>query len=91
MKYCNYMENYEKMHKEALARAKEQLESAKVFDYKEKQIAHDIRETVYAIFPQLRPTEDEEIRKAIIAIIGNYVDNSNTFNGVPLRYTVVVW
>lgn len=73
------MENYEKMHKEALGRAKEQLESAKVFDYKEKQIAHDIRETVYAIFPQLRPTEDEEIRKAIIAIISNYVDNSNTF------------
>ena len=41
-----------KRYDEAIARAKEQLEGAKVFDYKEEQIAHDIRTTTYAIFPE---------------------------------------
>ena len=31
------------------------------------------------IFPELKDNEDERIRKSIIAIINNYVDNSNTF------------
>ena len=31
------------------------------------------------IFPELAESEDEKIRKSIIAIINNYVDNSNTF------------
>lgn len=79
-------ESYEKMHKEALGRAKEQLESAKVFDYKEKQIAHDIRETVYAIFPQLRITEDEEIRRSIIRVLRNYVDDSDN-----LKPKMIAW
>ena len=30
-------------------------------------------------FPELKESEDEKVRKAIIAIISNYVDNSNTF------------
>lgn len=45
----------------AIERAKKQLDGAKVFDYKEKQIAHDIRTTTYAIFPELKESEDDEI------------------------------
>jgi len=31
------------------------------------------------LFPELKESEDEEIRKGIIAILNNYVDNSNIF------------
>ena len=57
---------------DALERAKEQLEAAKVFDYGNEQIAHDIRETVYAIFPQLKETEHEGIRKALVNMFSFY-------------------
>lgn len=46
--------DYEQKYKESLERAKEQLEGAKVFDYDNEQIAHDIRTTVYSIFPELK-------------------------------------
>ena len=58
--------NYEQKYNEALERAKGQLEGAKVFDYNNLQIAHDIRSTVYNIFPQLKETKDERIKKAIL-------------------------
>ena len=60
------MKNIEIEYLQARKRASEQLEAAKVFDYKEPQIAHDIRETVYAIFPGLREPEDERMRKELI-------------------------
>ena len=37
------------------------------------------RTDVQDFFPELAESEDERIRKSIIAIINNYVDNSNTF------------
>ena len=48
-----------------------------MFDYKEEQIAHDIRQTVYSIFPELKENEDEKIRKEIIEYIktGTYHKN----------------
>lgn len=36
--------------------------------------------------PELAESEDERIRKAIIAIISNYVDNSNTFKPKMLAW-----
>lgn len=73
--------DYEKKYKEALSRAKEQLEGAKVFDYKEEQIAHDIRETIHAIFPLLKESEDERIRKAIMDFIDtNTIDSDERRN-----------
>ena len=59
----------EKRYKEAIERAKESLETAKTFDYKDEQIAHDIRETVYSIFPELKESEDERIRKVLIELV----------------------
>lgn len=53
------MDTYEQKYKDALEVAKEQLEGAKVFDYKEEQIAHDIRTTTYAIFPELATNEQK--------------------------------
>ena len=38
------------------------------------------------IFPELKDNEDERIRKSIIAIINNYVDNSNTFKPKMLAW-----
>ena len=64
--------NYEQKYKEALDRAKGQLEGAKVFDYNNEQIAHDIRSTVYNIFSELKESEDERIRKEIIELLKNY-------------------
>ena len=55
-------ERYDK----SFERAKEQLNDAKVFDYDNEQIAHDIRTTVYNIFPELKESEDEQHRKWIL-------------------------
>ena len=38
------------------------------------------------IFPELKESEDERIRKSIIAILNNYVDNSNTFKPKMLAW-----
>ena len=45
-----------------------------------------ITESLSYIFPELKESEDEEIRKSIIAILNNYVDNSNTF-----KSKMIVW
>ena len=71
------MDTYKEKYNEALERAKEQLETAKGFDYKEGQIAHDIRETVYAIFPLLKESEDEKTRKALISFLKSPFVNEN--------------
>ena len=73
---------------DALERAKEQLETAKVFDYGNEQIAHDIRETVYAIFPQLKETEHEGIRKALVNMFSfyNIQKVGNYTNGQILKW-----
>ena len=42
--------------------------------------------TIYDIFPELSESEDERIRKSIISIINNYVDNSNTFKPKMLTW-----
>lgn len=65
--------DYEQRYNDALARAKEQLDGANVFDYDNEQIAHDIRNTVYNIFPELAESEDEKIRKELIAVINDLV------------------
>ena len=60
--------DYEKKYKEALKRAKDMM------SYREVR-----REDMEYLFPELKESEDERVRKSIIAIINNYVDNSNTF------------
>ena len=79
--------NYEQKYKEALERAKKQLEDAKIFDYKEGQIAYDIRTTTYAIFPELRESEDERIRKEIISL----VDESTALRNVYDLRKMIEW
>ena len=62
-------------------------EKAKAYDElfaKAKQIYNKendvlIMHTIEDLFPELVESEDERIKKEIIAIISNYVDNSNTF------------
>ena len=39
----------------------------------------DQRYVLESLFPELTESEDEKVRKSVIAIINNYVDNSNTF------------
>ena len=63
------IEEKAKAYDKAIERAKEQLDGAKVFDYIEGQIAHDIRTTTYAIFPELKESEDEKIKNRLIKLI----------------------
>ena len=83
--------DYEKKYKEALERGKEQLDGAKVFDYKEEQIAHVIRETVYAIFPELKESEGERIRKGLIKAVSATL-KGNTLHGSDVtREEALAW
>ena len=62
-------ERYDK----SFERAKEQLNDAKVFDYDNEQIAHDIRTTVYNIFPELKESKDDRIRKEMISWLKGFI------------------
>ena len=68
--------DYEQRYNDALARAKEQLNDAKVFDYDNEQIAHNIRNTVYNIFPEFKDSEDEKIRKELTDYIKKKFESS---------------
>ena len=61
--------NYEQRYKEALKRAKEQLECSKVCEYKNADVASGIMETVYNLFPELKESEDEGIRESIAGFL----------------------
>ena len=50
---------------EAIKKAQAKIEEAKVFDYDDEQTAHTIRLTTTDIFPELKESEDEKIRKEI--------------------------
>lgn len=56
----------------AIAKAQKELQTCGSTDC-------DAARQIYRFFPELSESEDERIRKSIIAIINNYVDNSNTF------------
>lgn len=58
----------------------EALERAKEF------VSKDNVEAAEYIFPELAESNDGKIRKSIIAIINNYVDNSNTFKSKMLAW-----
>jgi|GEM_PF-5924382 len=64
--------DYEQKYKKALEKAQKELQSCGSKDC-------DAVRQIYRFFPELKESEDERIRKSIIAIINNYVDNSNTF------------
>ena len=69
--------DYEKEYKAALERCRE---------FYAKLGNKQLKEEVEDIFPELAESEDEGIRKSIIAIINNYVDNSNTFKTKMLAW-----
>ena len=48
-------------------------------DFHDKSALFSVKTALDTVFPELAESEDERIRKSIIAIINNYVDNSNTF------------
>lgn len=74
------MENYKEKYEKALARArnlhKDAIDMENNLCVKQCEI----------IFPELAESEDERVRKAILAIISNYVDNSNTFKSKMLAW-----
>ena len=74
------IEEKAKAYDEAIERAKKQLDEAKVFDYEDEQIAHDIRTTTYDIFPELKESEDERIRKKLIDYFKGFLEgNEDTY------------
>lgn len=61
--------DYEKLHKDTVTKLQQMVNSGK--------ITVEVARGICADF--IPESEDEKIRKSIIAIINNYVDNSNTF------------
>ena len=86
--------DYKEKYEQSLARAKEQLDGAKVFDYDNEQIAHDIKTTVYNIFPELKESESKgkRIRKKLIELFHDIVSNDEIFSDYGLDKTeVLAW
>ena len=67
-------------YNEALKKAKDFY---KGYKQRDNQLYADDLES---IFPELAESEDEEIRKSIIAILKNYVDDSNTFKSKMITW-----
>ena len=68
-----------KAYDEAIAKAQKELQTCGSTDC-------DAARQIYRFFPELKENEDERIRKSIIAILNNYVDNSNTFKPKMLSW-----
>ena len=84
--------NYEKKYKIALDRAKEQLECSKVCEYKNADIASAIMKTMYNIFPELKESEDEKIRKTIVRFFkDNYPNETKMYDGSVTVEKVIDW
>jgi hypothetical protein len=69
--------DYEQKYKEALERASK-LKVQNPFDTVGQMVEH--------IFPELQESEDERIRKSIIAILDNYIDDDNTIKPAIMNW-----
>ena len=84
--------NYERKYKIALDRAKEQLECSKVCEYKNADVASAIMKTMYNIFPELKESEDEKIRKTIVRFFkDNYPNETKMYDGSVTVEKVIDW
>ena len=72
--------DYEKAYKEALERAKNLLATSVAYD----------RFTIERIFPELKESEDERIRKELIFYLGDMPEDTELRNGVTNR-DVLAW
>ena len=72
------IEEKAKAYDEAIERAKYYYNEGKTLEY-----ATDVASY---IFPKLKESEDEGINKSIIAILNNYIDDSNTF-----KHKMIAW
>ena len=83
------MESYEKLYKEALERAKKEWSNNLDNAYK------NYRERLEIIFPELKESEDEKIRKAVIELVKYAKENclellNKPFNAVSMD-KMIVW
>ena len=84
------MEDYKKKYEAVLKRAKDKLESAKVFEYKDKQIAHDIKTTIFDVLPELEEKNYENIKKALKKLVNASSANSFFIYGIE-KQDVIDW
>lgn len=84
--------NYEKKYKEALERAKEIIQ-----DYKKRNLVDILfyaKEDLEGIFPELKESEDEKIRKVLIDYFNRYKEQEEcgikTFFGIPTD-NILAW
>jgi len=75
---------------EAIKKAQAKIEEAKVFDYDDEQTAHTIRLTTTDIFPELKESEDESIRKGLIEYFLHRPDYEITYYGLKSD-SVIAW
>ena len=84
------MEDYKKKYEAVLKRAKDKLESAKVFEYKDKQIAYDIKTTIFDVLPELEENKYENIKKALKKFVNASSGHSFFIYGIE-KQDVLDW
>lgn len=77
--------NYEKKYNTLLEMAKKELQELKNKDCDDitRQIVINI---IHNLFPELKENENEKIRKSIIAILDNYIDDDNTIKPAIMNW-----
>ena len=71
----NTMKDYKKLYEDAIEKIRKGIQPLQ----DGSKVSGVTKGFLEEVFPELCESEDEGIRKSIIAIINNYVDNSNTF------------
>lgn len=79
--------NYE----EKIEAAKAQLVAAAAVEYKSPDSAHAIRTAVYAIFPELRESTDERVRKGLITAVSGTLGGNKLFGTDVTREEALTW
>ena len=78
----NTMKDYKKLYEDAIEKIRKGIQPLQ----DGSKVSGVTKGFLEEVFPELCESEDEGIRKSIIAIINNYVDNSNTFKPKMLAW-----
>lgn len=79
--------NYE----EKIEAAKAQLVAANAVEYKSPDSAHAIRIAVYAIFPELRESMDERVRKGLMKAVAETDGGNKLYGSDVTREEALAW
>lgn len=78
-------------YEEKIEAAKAQLVAAAAVEYKSPDSAHAIRTAVYAIFPELRESTDERVRKGLITAVSGTLGGNKLYGTDVTREEALTW